>query len=169
MSYNNEYCLVFYYSLCCSLLLSWVMSSAVFIISIYTPTLSPSRPHSVTLPCYSALLCAPHIHHPVQPHLPPPPPPPCTAWGRVRTCRLPLIWVGVIQLSGCYKPAQCHTPPPPAILHPSWTQVVGTCRQPHMLLKVPAQTPLPLVPLTSFSVLTSHSTWPRSGIVLFEF
>lgn len=67
---------------------------------------------------------------------------------RVRTCRLPLIWVSAIQFSGRYKPAQYHTPPPPP--QPQPPPLISltypgheTCRQPHMVLKVPPHRPLP--------------------------
>lgn len=139
----------------------WDMSSLLCIIRIFTPTLSPPWFHSVTLSHYSAL-CAPPTHLPVQPHPPPPPPTSCIAWGwvRVRACRLPLIWVSAIQFSGRCKPGQCHTPPPPP---PISLTCPGhkTCRQPHMVLKVPPHTPLPphRYPQTasSFPVLTSFS------------
>ncbi len=84
--------------------------------------------HGSTLsPCHVIPHCKvpppPHIH----PHPPPPPPSPCTAWGRVRTCRLPLIWVRAIQFSGRYKPAMTHAP-----LHPLTLTCPGhkMCRQP---------------------------------------
>lgn len=91
------------------------------IISICTSTFfchhgsTPSLCH-VVLHCYT-----PNHPHPCPATFPTTtttPAPPCTAWGgvRVRTCRLPLIWVTVIQFSGCYKPARIPTPPSPISL-----------------------------------------------------
>lgn len=117
------------------------MASVLYIISIYTPTLSPLWFHPVTLSHYAALLCAPTYPPPCPATSTLPPPSPCTAWGGVRTCRLPLIWVSAIQFSGRYKPAQCHTPPPPISLSFPGHKA---CRQPYMVLKVPTHTPLPL-------------------------
>lgn len=87
-----------------------MLSSLLYVISICTPILLPPwfLCHPVTL--FRTVMCPPS-YLPFQPK--PPPSSPCTAWGRVRvrTCRLPLIWVGVIQFSGCYKPAQYPTTP----------------------------------------------------------
>lgn len=97
--------------------------------------------HPVTLFC--TVVCP--TYPPPCPATSTPLPPPCTAWSRVRTCRLPLFWVSVIQFSGRYKPVQCHTPPPPiSLTYPGHK----TCRQPHMVLKVPTHTsPSPPVSL----------------------
>lgn len=71
--------------------------------------------------------------------------PPCTAWGRVRvrTCRLPLIWVIVIQFSGCYKPAQCPTTPFPISLMFHGHKM---CLQPPPCGDKGTRTHIPLVP-----------------------
>lgn len=112
------------------------MSSVLYIISIYTSTRFPPWFLCVTLSRYSALS-----------HLPHQSPPPCTTRGgvRVRTCRLPLIWVSAIQLSGCYKSAPpcvplSHTLPPH---FPITCPGHESCRQPHLVLKVPLHTHLP--------------------------
>lgn len=80
--------------------------------------------HGSTLsPCHIMLHCyvLPPTHHLVQPH----PPSLLLLLAQPEVgCRLPLIWVSVIQFSGRYKPAQCHTPPPP--FPPlSWAQGVS--------------------------------------------
>lgn len=78
---------------------------------------SSISPHPSVFLSYTSLLCpvTVHCHVPpyrhrcaVTPSTPPPPPPPSSFLHslRVRTCRLPLIWVAVIQFSGRYKPAQ---------------------------------------------------------------
>lgn len=85
-------------------------------------TISISTPPTCSFPWFHS------VSHPNKPH--PPPPHPLLSQNlsplslhnlrraRVRSCRLPLIWVSAIQLSGCYKPAHlaflCHPPP----LHP---------------------------------------------------
>lgn len=124
-----------------------LLSSLLCIISVCFPTIPPA-----TLSRYSALWCAHlpttpfshihhhHHHHPFSPHS-------LRRGVGVRTCRLPLIWVNVIQFSGCYKPAQCPTPPPTtlplSLTFPGHTM----CRQPPRGSKGTSTHPTPPVPL----------------------
>lgn len=120
---------------------------------IHTPTLSPPWYHSVTLfctvTCYTSL--SSHIHPSLHPPLHP-----CTAWGRVRTCRLPLIWVSATQFSGRLQtsPMTHTTTVTPLFPHLSWAQDVSAT--PHMVLKVPTHaspTPTGLPKLLDFLYL----------------
>lgn len=120
---------------------------------LYSHTFSTMVPlcHPVTLFCTVACSTYPPPCPATSIPSHPSPPPPCTAWGgvRVRTCRLPLIWVSAIQFSGRCKPAQYHTPPqppPPHFPHLSWARDVSAT--PHGAKGTNTQTPpTPPVPL----------------------
>lgn len=75
---------------------------------------------------------------------------PCTAWTgiRLRTCWLPLLWVRVIQCSGCYKPAQCHTHTCPHLYLSSvlGTKCAGTPGWSLRYLQTPVPHPPPFTP-----------------------
>lgn len=123
--------------------------------SICTPALPPPWFLCHPVPLLCTVMCPPlpppssHAnHHPSSP--------PCAAWGRVRvrTCRLPLIWVSEIQFSGRYKPAQCPTTCTFFSSCPLDTR--GVCNPAHMVLKVAEITNLshPTGTLQSLSVIT---------------